>query len=33
VVIPGAGHNLMMEKSFRETAESIDRWLMEKQIK
>lgn len=30
VVIPGAGHNLMMEKSYRETAESIDRWLTQK---
>ncbi len=30
VVIPDAGHNLMMEKSYRETAESIERWLMEK---
>ncbi len=29
-VIPGAGHNLMMEKSYRETAETIDRWLAEK---
>ena len=26
-VIPGAAHNLMMEKSCRETAESIDVWL------
>jgi pimeloyl-ACP methyl ester carboxylesterase len=31
-IIPGAAHNLMMEKSYRETAESIDRWLCEKQI-
>ncbi len=30
VVIPGAGHNLMMEKSYRETAESIDQWLTQK---
>jgi pimeloyl-ACP methyl ester carboxylesterase len=27
VVIPGAGHNLMMEKSYRATAEKIDTWL------
>jgi len=33
VVIPGAGHNIMMERSYRETAESIDDWLNEKQIK
>lgn len=32
VVIPGAGHNLMMEKSYRETAVSIAQWLMEKKI-
>ncbi len=30
VVIPGSGHNLMMEKSYRETAESIDQWLNKK---
>jgi len=29
-VIPGAGHNIMMEKSYCETAESIERWLVEK---
>jgi pimeloyl-ACP methyl ester carboxylesterase len=32
VVIPGAAHNLMMEKSYRETALSIDAWLAEKRI-
>ena len=31
-IIPGAAHNLMMEKSYRETAESIDRWLSEKSV-
>lgn len=32
VVIPGAGHNLMMEKSYQETANAIDTWLVQKQI-
>jgi alpha-beta hydrolase superfamily lysophospholipase len=32
VVIPGAGHNLMMEKSYRETINYIDEWLNEKKI-
>ena len=32
VVIPGAGHNLMMEKSYQETARAIDTWLIQKQI-
>lgn len=27
VVVPNAGHNLMMEKSYRETAEKIETWL------
>lgn len=27
VVIPEAGHNLMMEKSYRETAQTIHKWL------
>ncbi len=31
-VIPGAGHNLMMEKSYHDTAELIDQWLTEKKI-
>jgi pimeloyl-ACP methyl ester carboxylesterase len=32
VVTPGAGHNLMMEKSYQETAKAIDAWLVQKQI-
>lgn len=28
VVVPGAGHNLMMEKDYRETAETIHKWLI-----
>jgi pimeloyl-ACP methyl ester carboxylesterase len=32
VVVPGAGHNLMMEKTYLQTAEKIDTWLAEKQI-
>lgn len=32
VVVPGAGHNLMMEKSYLETANAIDDWLIQKQI-
>jgi pimeloyl-ACP methyl ester carboxylesterase len=27
VAVPEAGHNLMMEKSYRETAEIIQKWL------
>jgi alpha-beta hydrolase superfamily lysophospholipase len=27
VIVPGSGHNLMMEKTYRETAEKIDTWL------
>jgi pimeloyl-ACP methyl ester carboxylesterase len=27
VAVPGAGHNLMMEKSYRETAEIVHQWL------
>jgi alpha-beta hydrolase superfamily lysophospholipase len=27
-VIPGAGHNLMMEKSYQETAGQIHDWLV-----
>jgi len=26
-IIPEAGHNLMMEKSYRQTAEKIRDWL------
>ncbi len=33
VVIPEAGHNLMMEKSYRETAETIHKWLDQKGIR
>lgn len=32
VVIPGAGHNLMMERSYHETAEQIHQWLAGRQI-
>lgn len=28
VVIPEAGHNLMMEKSYQETAQQINDWLV-----
>ena len=28
VVIPEAGHNLMMEKSYKETAQEINDWLV-----
>jgi pimeloyl-ACP methyl ester carboxylesterase len=31
-VIPGAGHNLMMEKTYVQTAAKIDVWLTAKQI-
>lgn len=27
VVVPGAGHNLMMEKSWRETVQAVHNWL------
>lgn len=27
VLLPGAGHDLMLEKGYRETAETIDKWL------
>jgi len=27
VTVPGAGHNLMMEKGYQETAETIHKWL------
>jgi pimeloyl-ACP methyl ester carboxylesterase len=32
VSVPGAGHNLMMEKSYRETAFAIENWLANKHI-
>jgi pimeloyl-ACP methyl ester carboxylesterase len=32
-IVPEAGHNLMMEKSYRETAETIHRWLSQRGIK
>jgi pimeloyl-ACP methyl ester carboxylesterase len=32
MVIHNSGHNLMMEKSYLETARSIDHWLIEKQV-
>jgi pimeloyl-ACP methyl ester carboxylesterase len=32
VIVPGTGHNLMMEKSYRETAHSMDEWLVGKHI-
>jgi alpha-beta hydrolase superfamily lysophospholipase len=32
MVIPGAGHNLMMEKTYLQTADKIDTWLTEKKI-
>ena len=28
IAVPGAGHNLMMEKDYRETAEIIHKWLI-----
>jgi alpha-beta hydrolase superfamily lysophospholipase len=31
-VIPGSAHNLMMEKTYLQTAEKIDAWLNEKKI-
>lgn len=33
VAVPSAGHNLMMEKSYRETAETIHKWLDQQGIK
>jgi alpha-beta hydrolase superfamily lysophospholipase len=33
VAVPGAGHNLMMEKGYRETAEMIHKWLNQQNIK
>ena len=32
VVISGAGHNLMMEKTYAQTVEKIDVWLTGKKI-
>jgi len=32
IVVPDAGHNLMMEKSYRETAETIHKWLEQHDI-
>jgi pimeloyl-ACP methyl ester carboxylesterase len=32
VVVSGSGHNMMMEKSYQETARTIDAWLIQKQI-
>lgn len=32
VVIPGAGHNLMMEKTYLQTVDQIDTWLVDKKI-
>ena len=33
VAVPGAGHNLMMEKGYRETAETIHQWLIRNGIR
>lgn len=33
VVVPGAGHNLMLERSFRATAETIHNWLVDQGIR
>jgi pimeloyl-ACP methyl ester carboxylesterase len=33
VAVSGAGHNLMMEKSYRETAETIHKWLDQRGIR
>ena len=33
VAVPGAGHNLMMEKNYQETAETIHRWLTKRGIR
>lgn len=32
VVIPEAGHNVMMEKSYRETAVTIHNWLVQQNL-
>ena len=32
VVVPASAHNLMMEKTYLQTADQIDTWLTEKQI-
>jgi len=32
VVVAGAGHNLMMERSYRQTAETIRDWLIEQGV-
>lgn len=32
VAVRGAGHNLMLERSYRETAETIQHWLVERKI-
>jgi len=32
IVVEGAGHNLMMERSYRQTAETIHNWLVEREI-
>jgi pimeloyl-ACP methyl ester carboxylesterase len=32
VAVPDAAHNLMMEHNYRETAETIDRWLKGQQV-
>jgi len=32
VVVEGAGHDLMMERSYRQTAETIHNWLVEQEI-
>ncbi|MGC1377365.1 MAG: alpha/beta fold hydrolase [Anaerolineales bacterium] len=33
VAVPGAGHNLMMEKNYLETAETIHQWLNKRGIR
>ena len=32
VVVEGAGHNVMMERSYRQTAEKVHNWLVEQGI-
>jgi len=32
IIVPEAGHNLMMEKSYRETAEKIRDWLEQLEV-
>ena len=32
VVVPNAGHNLMMEKSYKETAQQINDWLVKRNL-